>query len=411
MKKDMEKKEKAAHIKFIGGGPAAVLGVTGAGVHCGLKPDGALVLALFLSEQPCKTAAFFTANKLLGAHIPVFREKLRAGRGLVSALLVNSKNANCSTGKQGEKDNLAICAALAKELGLPPEQTLFASTGVIGVRLPAGLIRAGLDPLVTQHGKAGVANAARAILTTDTRPKICAVETEHCGRRYHIGGVAKGAGMIAPNLATMLSFVFTDLDLPAASLRKIAAECVEESYNSISVDGDTSPNDTVLVMANGMSGVKLGAGDSAGLARFKESLGAVTKRLAMEIVRDGEGATKVMHIEVLGAATAADAKCIARAIALSPLVKTAIFGMDPNWGRIISAAGASGAKFDPLRARLDIDGACVYNLGKPRRLRAEIMRNPDVFIRLETGLGRAAARFWSCDLSIDYVKINAEYMT
>ena len=176
--------------------------------------------------------------------------------------------------------------------------------------------------------------------------------------------------------------------------------------------GSTSTDEPVgRILLDMLTGLARRGPDSAGLALFKEALGAVTKKLAMEIVRDGEGATKVMHIEVLGAATEADAKCIARAIALSPLVKTAIFGMDPNWGRIISAAGASGAKFDPLRARLDIDGACVYNLGKPRRLRAEIMRNPDVFIRLETGLGRASARFWSCDLSIDYVKINAEYMT
>ncbi|MFA6447938.1 MAG: bifunctional glutamate N-acetyltransferase/amino-acid acetyltransferase ArgJ [bacterium] len=398
-------------IKFIDGGPAAVIGVTGAGVHCGLKPDKELDAALFLSEKPCKTAAFFTTNKLLGAHIPVFREKLQAGGGLVSALLVNSKNANCSTGKQGERDNIAVSAALAKELGLPAEQVLFASTGVIGVRLPKDKILSGLDALVTQHGKRGMANAARAIMTTDTRPKSCAVEVEQGGRLYHIGGVAKGSGMIAPNLATMFSFVFTDADLPMALLKKIAAECVEESYNSILVDGDMSPNDTVLAMANGMSEVKLAASDEAGLALFKEALGSVMKQLAMEIVRDGEGATKVMHIEVNGAASAADAKCIARAIALSPLVKTAVFGMDPNWGRIISAAGASGAKFDPLRASLLIDGARVFKLGKPQQFKAKIMRKPDVFIQLDAGLGSASARFWSCDLSIDYVKINAEYMT
>jgi glutamate N-acetyltransferase/amino-acid N-acetyltransferase len=398
-------------IRYLEGGPAAVAGVTGAGVHCGLKPDGSLDLALFLSETPCKTAAFFTTNKLLGAHIPVFREKLKKSGGLVSAILVNSKNANCSTGKQGERDNIAVSAALAKELGLPAEQSLFASTGTIGVRLKVDLVKAGLDPLIAQQSKDGVQKAARAMMTTDTRPKASAVEVADRGRVYRIGGVAKGAGMISPNCATMLAFIFTDADMPAAQLRKVAASCVDDSFNSIAVDGDMSPNDTVMVMANGMSGVKIAGGDEAGLARFKEGLFAVCKALAMDIVRDGEGATKVMHIVVSGAANAAAAKTIARAIAVSPLVKTAVFGMDPNWGRIISAAGASGAAFDPDKARLEIDGARVFDRGRPVPTRAKIMRNPDVTIDLDCGLGAARARFWSCDFSIDYVKINAEYMT
>ncbi len=398
-------------IKTIEGGPAAVLGITGSGVHCGLKPDGAKDLALFLSERPCKTAAFFTTNKLLGAHIPVSRDKLRAGRNLVSAVLINSKNANCSTGKQGEKDNAYVCARLARELNIPAEQALFASTGVIGQRLPLNKIIGGLDPLIAMHGKNGVADAALAIMTTDTRPKIKAVEVTSGKSNYHIGGVAKGAGMIAPNMATMLSFIFTDADIALPVLRRISAGCVEDSFNSISIDGDMSPNDTVLVMANGMSNVKIGVNDRAALALFKQALDEVMQGLSMEIVRDGEGATKVMHIEVSGAADENDAKRIARAIAESSLVKTAVFGMDPNWGRIISAAGASGAVFDPLRARLKIDGTLVYNHGTAPALKSAIMKNKDVFINLEVGLGRARARFMSCDLSIDYVKINAEYMT
>lgn len=408
---NIKKAMTKGYVKEIVGGPAAVAGITGAGVHCGLKPDGALDLALFISETPCKTAAFFTTNRLLGAHIPVFRSKLKASGGLVSAVLVNSKIANCSTGKQGEKDNIAVSAALAKELGVPAEQVLHASTGTIGKRLDVGLLKTGIDPLVTQHSKDGVAKAARAMMTTDTRPKVRSVEVSDGKRTYRIGGVAKGSGMISPNCATMFAFIFTDADLPAAQLKKIGAACVEDSFNSIAVDGDMSPNDTIMVMSNGMSGVKIAAGDAAGLARFKEGLFEVCKALSMDIVRDGEGATKVMHIDVTGAKDEKSAKTIARAIAVSPLVKTAVFGMDPNWGRIVSAAGASGAAFDPDRSKLEIDGAKVFEFGRPVPTKAKIMRKPDVMINLDCGLGRARARFWSCDLSIDYIKINAEYMT
>jgi len=396
-------------MKAVPGGPVAVEGVTAGGVHCGLKPGGELDLALFTSSAPCKTAAFYTQNRLLGAHIPVFRKRLKESRGRCSALLVNSKNANCATGERGIRDNEEISAELAGKLGISPDNVLFASTGVIGERLPVAKIRGALDAVVAGAAREkNCAKAARAIMTTDTRPKYCAARVEQGDRSYVIGGVAKGSGMICPDMATMFSFIFTDADVPLPLLRKTARACVERTYNRISVDGDTSPNDTVLVMANGLSGVKIVARAEK---RFAAALEAVARHLSMEIVRDGEGATKLVHVEIAGARSDADAEAIAREIAGSQLVKTAIFGMDPNWGRIVSAAGVSGADFDPARVRLDIDGARVYDCGRPVDVRKKIMRKKDVYIKLDAGLGSGSARFWTCDLSYDYVKINAEYTT
>lgn len=409
---DVFKKElsKKPYLRAVEGGPAAVRGITASGVHCGLKPVGVPDLALFKSDRPCGVAAFYTRNKLLGAHIAVFRESLRANGNRCQALLVNSKNANCSTGPQGERDNLAVAAELSRRLGIPPELVLFASTGVIGVRLPADKIIAGLDPLVAKLGNK-IDGAARAIMTTDTRPKVCAVEVRQGKKKYTVGGVAKGAGMIHPDMATMFSFIFTDAGVSFPLLRSVAAECLDDTFNSISVDNDTSPNDTALVMANGASGVHIDPKARVNRAHFKEGLEAVMRQLAREIVRDGEGATKLVHIEIHGAANDADARRMARGIANSMLVKTAIFGRDPNWGRIVSAAATAGAQFDPLMARLTLDGECVYDRGRLPPLPENLFSNSDVFILLDAGLGRGSARFWTCDLSYGYVKINAEYTT
>jgi glutamate N-acetyltransferase/amino-acid N-acetyltransferase len=402
---------RKSYLEAVDGGPCAVEGITCAGAHIGLKPNGEPDCALFVSEQPCKTAAFFTTNKLLGAHIPVFRETLKASRNRCRALLVNSKNANCATGEKGERDNLAVAATLASKLGVPPEMSLFCSTGVIGRPLPVGIISGGLDALVASLSKDGALSAARAILTTDTREKMFALSVKQGGKKYHIGGVAKGSGMIAPNMATMFAFIFTDADIPFSMLRSVAADCVDNTFNSVSVDGDMSPNDTALVMANGISGVKLDAKDAGGRERFREALGLVAGALAREIARDGEGATKLVSIEINGAASVADARRMARGIAESLLVKTAIFGGDPNWGRIVSAAATSGAALDPAKARLDIDGLRVYDKGRIADAPDNIFKGKEVTIRLDAGAGRSSARFWSCDLSYDYVKINAEYTT
>ncbi|HOO56991.1 MAG TPA: bifunctional glutamate N-acetyltransferase/amino-acid acetyltransferase ArgJ [bacterium] len=412
MDKIFEKEiSQRAYLKYVDGGPSAVKGISSSGIHCGLKPDNQLDLALFRSEQPCKTVSFFTTNNLKGAHVIVFKETLRASRGRCGAVLVNSKNANCSTGKQGEKDNLLVAKALSEKLAVPPENVLFASTGVIGEPLPVDTVVSGMDNLISELDDSSSDNAARAIMTTDTKPKIVAVEVKHGKKSYTIGGVAKGSGMISPNMATMLSFIFTDLDLPTAMLRSVSEICVQESFNSISVDGDMSPNDTVMVMANGMSGIKIAAKETARRNRFLDALGLVCRQLAREIVRDGEGATKLVHIEIKGAVNDREAKLMAQNISNSLLVKTAIFGEDPNWGRIVSAAGTSGAEFDPLLARLIIDGVCVYDRGKPMPRPQNIMKNKDVFINLDAGLGRGSSLFWTCDLSYDYVKINAEYTT
>lgn len=395
-------------MKSVSGGPCAVDGVSASGTHCGLKPNGALDLALFVSAKPCSTAAFYTKNKLLGAHIPVSRKKHAATGGKFSAVLVNSKNANCATGAAGEKDNVLVSSALAKKLGVPANEVVFASTGVIGVRLNTDKVTSAMDALIKGLSDKNAMNAAKAIMTTDTRPKMCAVEVSDGGKTFRIGGVAKGAGMISPDLATMFGFIFTDADIAVSSLEKLSAGCVKGTFNSISIDGDTSPNDTVLVMANGASGVKIGPKNKD---KFVTALYEVARYLSMEIVRDGEGATKLVHIEVKGASNDSDAEKMAREIGNSLLVKTAIFGRDPNWGRIVSAAGVSGANFKPEKATLRIDGACVYTKGSIPPLKKKIMKNKDVFIYLECGLGRGSARFWTCDLTYDYVKINAEYTT
>lgn len=395
-------------MKSVNGGPCAVTGVSAAGTHCGLKPNGAMDLALLVSDRPCSTAAFYTKNKLLGAHIPVSRKKHAATGGKFSAVLVNSKNANCATGSAGEKDNIKVSAALAEKIGVPSEQVVFASTGVIGVRLNTEKVTSAMDALIKGLSDKNAINAAKAIMTTDTRPKMCAVEVNDGGKTYRIGGIAKGAGMISPDLATMFGFIFTDAEVSVPALEKLSAGCVKGTFNSISIDGDTSPNDTVLVMANGASGVKIGA---ANKEKFTTALYEVARYLSMEIVRDGEGATKLVHIEIAGAANNSDAELMAREIGNSLLVKTAIFGKDPNWGRIVSAAGVSGANFKPEKATLHIDGACVYSKGTIPPLKKKIMMNKDVFINLECGLGRGTARFWTCDLTYDYVRINAEYTT
>lgn len=403
-----EQLKKYDWLKAVSGGPSAVSGISASGVHCGLKPNGALDLALVVSDRPCATAAFFTQNKLLGAHIPVARKNLAKSGGMCSAVLVNSKNANCATGSAGEKDNMEVGTALATKLGVSSEQVAFASTGVIGVRLKKEKITDAMDLLIKGLSSKNAMNAAKAIMTTDTRPKMCAVEVNDGEKTYRIGGIAKGAGMICPNMATMFGFIFTDADLSVPMLEKLSAGCVKGTFNSISVDGDTSPNDTVLVLANGASGVKINQKNSE---KFVTALYEVARYLSMEIVRDGEGATKLVHIEINGAASNSDAELIAKGIGNSLLVKTAIFGMDPNWGRIVSAAGVSGADFKPEKAELHIDGVCVYKKGTIPQLKKKIMRKKDVFIDLDCGLGRGTARFWTCDLSYDYVKINAEYTT
>lgn len=391
-------------------GLEAAKGFRAAAVKCGVRYKNRLDLALFYSDTPCAVSAFFTRNRVNGAHIPLCRKKLAKTGDVAQALLVNSGIANCSIGPVGLKDAVALTAATAKALGIPADMALMASTGVIGVPLPVERIAAALPALAKGLKRSDGAAAARAIMTTDTVPKTISVRVDSPTGTYHITGVAKGAGMISPSLATQFAFLFTDADVADITFRSITRRCVEDSFNCIAVDGDMSPNDTVLFFANGASGVKI-ARRGLGVKLFEEAMLHACRALAVAIVRDGEGATKLIDITVQGAATSGDARLAARAVGLSPLVKTAVFGNDPNWGRIVTALGYSGAVFDPEQLLVELNGKAVFDNGHSAGIPTGIMKGKDTKIVVDLRNGRASAHFWTCDFSTDYVKINAEYTT
>lgn len=379
-------------------------------IACGVKtgtPER-LDVALLVSDTACEAAAAFTTNAVVAAPIHVTRRHLAAARP--RAVVVNSGNANACTGEQGERDAEAVAAAAARACGLRTDEVLVASTGVIGVPLPADRIAAGLARLALSAN--GGDDAARAILTTDTRAKVARRELELAGGTVRLGGMAKGAGMIHPDLATLLVFLTTDAALESNVLRESLREAVEASFNAISVDGDTSTNDTVLLLANGASGARPGEAD---LGRFATALGELCVELARGIVADAEGATKVFEVRVHGARDAAEARVAARAIASSNLVKAAVHGADPNWGRVLAAAGRSGAWVDDRRATVRVCGHAVFERGAPRAYDAGAvrrgLRDSEILIELDLALGQGAARAWGCDLSAEYVRINADYTT
>lgn len=371
------------------------------------RPDR-LDLAVILSERPCAAAALYTTNQVVAAPIVVTRRHLAAVRP--RAVVVNSGNANACTGAQGERDAEATAAAVAKRFGLRAQEVVVASTGVIGVLLPVARIVAGVARIRLSERSGD--DAARAIMTTDTRPKTATRELRLAGGSVRIGGMAKGAGMIHPQLATLLCFVTTDAALDAAPLERALRDAAADSFNAISVDGDTSTNDMLLVLANGASGVAV---DAAAEARFAAALREVCVELARAIVADGEGATKVFEVRVSGARTAEEARQAARTIAASNLVKAAVHGADPNWGRVLAAAGRSGARVDDRRASVRIDGQAVYLRGAPAAYAAAVVRRAlearEIVIELDLALGDATARAWGCDLTAEYVRINAEYTT
>lgn len=374
---------------------------TYAGIRKVKKDD----LALILSEVPAAAAAVFTQNRVQAAPVKLCRKHLRASGGRVRAILVNAGNANCAT-RSGDQVALGTCEALARRLKAPVEQMFPASTGVIGVELDARLIVKALPALLAGVGPDRFQDVANAIMTTDTVPKTASAAVGS----VCIAGMTKGAGMIQPNMATTLGFVITDADLSAATLRRVLPAAVDGSYNRISVDGDTSTNDAVVLLANGASRVK------PDLAAFEQALTGVLEDLARQIVRDGEGARKLVTIDVRGARDNGEAQKIARAIANSPLVKTAIAGSDPNWGRILSAAGNAGVVFDPRKVDISIQHVPVCAGG----LAADFVEE-DLKRKLEErecaiefrirGRGRGTARFWTCDFTEDYIRINASYRT
>ena len=397
-------------------------GFLAAGVACGIKASGRKDLALIVSELPCVAAATFTTNKVKAAHIVVCRENLRPQKATVRAIVVNSGNANCCTGKQGVEDARQMCEWTARELSaqrhlnIQPHEVLVASTGVIGVPLPMDKVKQGITMAVAHLSRQGGKEAAEAIMTTDTKPKFAAVRLELFGKVMHIGGIAKGAGMIAPNMATMLCFIGTDACIGRKALQSALRYAVERSFNSITVDGDTSTNDTVVLMANWMAGGSEIAEDSDAFLRFREALTALCQRLAKMIAADGEGATKLVEICVTGAESERDAKAVALTVANSLLVKTALFGNDPNWGRIAAAVGRAPARVKSETLAIRLGEFECFRRGEPVTFdevaaHEWLKASREITLHIDLGIGAASWTVWTCDLSTEYVRFNAEYTT
>ena len=387
-----------------------VLGFTAGSAAAGVK-DGTpkrTDVALIVSDRICAAAGVFTTNQVIAAPCVVTRRHLEQGH--LRAIVVNSGNANACTGEQGERHAVMMARAAAQRIGCDPYEVAVASTGVIGVPLPVERITKAVAGMGLRPGD--WIDVAKAIMTTDTKPKNIGVELKLEAGTVHLRGIAKGAGMIHPNMATMLGFVMTDADVEVEALRDIVPYAAETSFNAISVDGDTSTNDTLLVLANGASAIKARGND---LAAFKDGVRALCESLAGQIVADGEGVTRVFEVMVRGAASDDDAKRAARTITTSNLVKTAIHGADPNWGRILAAAGRSGAEVDASRATVRIGDVVVFDSGAPRAFDPErvrgIISQPQVWIEVDLGLGTGKAHAWGTDLSAEYVRINADYTT
>ena len=380
------------------------------GMAAGIKTDGRKDLGIIYSLRPAAAAALFTTNKVVAAPVILGRERLASG--LCQAVVVNSGNANCFTGEQGLADARETARLAAQHLDIPEELVMVASTGVIGAPLPMETLRNAMAPLTADLSAEKASDFATAILTTDLAEKMVTRECRIKDRSFTVAGFAKGSGMIRPNMATMLAFVCTDLDISASFLKTALQKACAVSFNRISVDGDTSTNDMVVALANGMSGVSLEESDDA--PAFQAAMDEVLLELSKMIVRDGEGATKFARIVVKGAASAEDAFLAAEAVAHSNLVKTALYGEDPNWGRITAAAGRSGAMVDPDRLDLRFGDVALVKKGRWQGVEAEkaaaqIMKQPELEMVLDLHLGDHSDFFMFCDFSEDYVKINADY--
>lgn len=387
----------------------APLGFRCAAVAAGIKPDR-LDLALLVADEPCPAAGVFTTNLAKAAPVLVSREHLAGGRA--RAIVVNAGCANAGTGAQGLADARATAAAVAAAVGCESTQVIVASTGVIGVPLPMDKVRAGIKRAAKELSVAAGPDAARAIMTTDTRPKEVRAEVPLGNATAIIGGMAKGAGMIAPNMATLLAFFTTDASVPADLLLRALREAVGDSLNRITVDGDTSTNDCAVILA---SGARPGAAVAEGgtFNAFRRGLSEAARRLAEMLVRDGEGVTKIAEVRVEGARTTDDADRIARVVAESPLVKTALHGGDPNWGRILAAVGRAGVALDIDRVSIWIGDVGVAENGHARAYEekdaARAMREDPVRFRIRLGEGTASGWIWTSDISHGYVDINAHY--
>ncbi len=412
-------------------GSALPRGFRFAAMACGLKKNGRPDLAVLSSDAPAAAAGVFTTNLVQAAPVVLSREHLRRSARAVRAIVVNSGNANCATGPVGMAAAQTTATAAARALDCRPEQVLVCSTGVIGVPLRVERILRAISSLVrTRRATPGAfAAVTRAIMTTDTRPKWAAVSCRIGGRRVRLLGCAKGAGMIHPQMATMLAFVLTDAAAPPVALRRALGEVTARTFNAITIDGDTSTNDTLLLLASGASGAPAITTHTASYREFAAALEKICRALALALVADGEGAKRVVEIEVRGARSGRAAEQVARTIAGSPLVKTAFAGADPNWGRILAAAGRAGVPFDPERAEIWMAGLHVYRRGmalpfNERSAHRRLLRDyVPIVVDLHASVRRSAhsrsravssrgsARIWTCDFTADYVRINASYRT
>jgi glutamate N-acetyltransferase / amino-acid N-acetyltransferase len=397
------------------GGVATAKGFRAAGIAAGIKPTRKLDLALLVSDIPATAAAMFTLNKVQAAPVLVSKEHLARSGGVVRAVVVNSGCANACTGETGMADARTMAAETATLVGCPTEQVLVASTGVIGVNLPMDRLKSGIPQAFAALSIAQGSQAAQAIMTTDPFSKESCSAFVVDGKTITIGGMAKGSGMIGPDMApsaTMLAFVTTDAAVPQSLLRRALTEVVDDTFNAITVDGDTSTNDAVVLLANGASGATIG---DAEYPQFVKALYAVCLELALGIVRGGEGATKLVAVTVSGAASTAEARKTAKAIATSLLVKTAIHGGDPNWGRLLAVAGRAGVAFDENRAKVTIGSTVLFADGRPYDDRADdaavYLKGTDIAVGVDLGAGAATSTMWTCDLSAEYVRINADYRT
>jgi len=400
--------------KEISGGITAPQGFLASGVTGGIKKSGKKDTALIYSQSPAKVAGVFTTNQCAASC--VLLNKVNIKDGLAQAIIVNSGNANACTGERGYQDTQEMVSFTAKKLDLEKEQVLVASTGIIGEFLVMDKIKTGIDKAVADLSQSGGQEAAEAIMTTDTYSKELAIEFEVGDELVKLGGIAKGSGMIEPNMATMLGFLTTDIAIDSNLLQEALVEAINQSFNRITVDGDQSTNDMVTILANGKAGNNIIVDKDEGYNVFLDALKYVCTYLAHQIVRDGEGATKFIEVEVKGAQSLKKATKIAKQIANSQLVKTAMFGQDPNWGRIIMAIGASGVELDLSKVEIKINDTVLLEQGErviehSTETKANLLNDEEIKIEVNLNLGEYSDKVWTCDLSYKYVEINAEYHT
>jgi glutamate N-acetyltransferase/amino-acid N-acetyltransferase len=405
-------KDSTIGIKSLSIGVTAASGFMAVGVGCGVRDAGRRDLGLLFSEPPCETAAVFTSNAVWGAPLVVTREAIENGG--VRAVVANSGNANAATGERGIEDARAMQALAAETLGIKAEEVAVASTGVIGVHLPMDRISSCISAASGELGEGGE-GFAESILTTDTRTKEAVARVEIGGRTVTVGGTAKGSGMIHPNMGTMLAFLTTDAAVEKSCLQETLSRVTNRTFNRVTVDGDTSPSDMALLMANGAAGNEPLTLDSPDYPAFVEAVENVARTLAREIARDGEGATRLVEVAVEGAASEESAAALAKSVVGSNLVKTAVFGQDANWGRVLTAMGYSGEAFDPDGVELWFGSIKVFSGGEPvPHEEAEAnatLAAGEVKITVRLSEGNDSATAWGCDLSYEYVRINGSYRT